>query len=209
VNKLKFPVVVLGLLMALAALSLSGCFGEEYIGPPTPPPVVVDPVNPCADDATLCVPAAALRDTGEVVFQQCSGCHGPEGQGERGPRVANSDFVMNNRQGVINLILRGNQETMPLYPVLVVNGDSIWGGGMPAWHEFLTNHEIAGVLSYLRGVLNDSLVTNCDPNNRDDQGRPICTKTARTQTDMDKDTVAVWEVKAVRDSLIADSVIAF
>jgi hypothetical protein len=143
----------------------------------------------------------ALRDTGAVVFQNCAGCHGDVGQGGRGPALANSDFFMNNRQIVINLVLRGNQED-PLYiDSLVVNGVTYQGGGMPAQAGYYTDRQLAAVLTYLRSVLNDSLVLSCDPNTLDENFMPTCVKQERTQAAMDLDIVAPWEVKAVRDSL--------
>jgi mono/diheme cytochrome c family protein len=204
-NKLKISTASTGVLvLALAALSLNGCFGTDSSDDP----------NPCADDASLCLPREALRDTGEVYFGNCSGCHGENGngQGHGGPRLGNSDFFMNNRQRVINLVLRGNQETPPYIPTFVINGDTIHGGGMPAWgtpagEGGLSNVQIAGILTYIRSVLNDSLVTNCNPAVTDPNGHPICTKTARSAMDMDLDTVAVWEVKAVRDTLIDKGVL--
>lgn len=197
---MKKPAAVLGFLtLGLAAFALSGCFGEEYQGPPTPPPVVVS--NPCADNDTLCIPRAVLRDTGEVIFQNCSGCHGTEGEGGRGPQLANSDFFMNNRLRVINLVLRGNYGDPPYIDTLVVNGVVWLGGGMPPHRDVLSDLEIAGVLTWLRSVKNDSTVTNCNPDVLDENLMPTCTKTARNPSEMELDTVAVWEVKAVRDTL--------
>jgi hypothetical protein len=57
-----------------------------------------------------------------------------------------------------------------------------------------SNFYIASILTWLRSVRNDSLVTDCT-------APGVCTKTARSAADMKRDTVAVWEVKAVRDTL--------
>lgn len=134
---------------------------------------------------------AALIDTGTSVYSMnCAGCHGAVGQGERAPQVANSDFVQQNRQRVIDILLAGNTDS------IYVNGVRQEGGGMPEWGSSLSNLEIAGVLTYIRSVLNDSLVTGCTTGDN-----PVCTKTARTQADMVADTVAVWEVKAARKAL--------
>jgi mono/diheme cytochrome c family protein len=176
---------VFALSALVGVLAISGCFPSDG----------GDKKNGNTYDS-LHVPRAILRDTGAVVYAaNCVGCHGGEGQGERGPQVANSDFVMNNRERVIKILLQGNVDS------LRVNGVFYDGGGMPAWGDQFSNLEIAGILTYFRSVLNDTLVTNCNPNNLDANSQPICERTARNPADMDLDSVAVWEVKAVRDTL--------
>jgi hypothetical protein len=139
--------------------------------------------------------AQPLRDSGAVVYaENCAGCHGDRGEGAHGPILANSDFLMNNRQLSIHLVLRGNQVEPMTVPSLTVRGRQITGGGMPGWHDILTDYQIASVLSYLHGVLNDSLVISCTSDE-------VCTTTPRTAADMAKDYVLPSEVKAVRDSL--------
>jgi mono/diheme cytochrome c family protein len=146
---------------------------------------------------SLHVSGAQMRLVGDTVFRNnCSGCHGVYGEGGHGPLVANSSFVANNRRLIQVLVLRGNTGEPKTVDTLVVNGRVIVGGGMPAWHEILTNKEIASVLTYLRSVLNDSTVVSCTGGDES-----VCVKTARSAGDMAKDTVAVWEVKAIRDSL--------
>ncbi|MCD6023266.1 MAG: cbb3-type cytochrome c oxidase subunit [Fibrobacteria bacterium] len=175
----------------LAAFALAACSKDD--GPTAPP---VD-----TNDSTY-VSADTLRAVGATVFaNNCSGCHGTNGEGSHGPAVANSDFFMNNRQVIINLVLRGNTSNPPYIDSMVVNGRLVLGGGMPAWHDILTNKEIASVLTYLRSVLNDSTVVSCTSGDQ-----PVCTKVARTPAAMAMDTVAFREVMAVRDSLKAKGV---
>ncbi len=136
---------------------------------------------------------AMLRDSGDVLFtDNCSGCHGAMGEGGRGPRVGNSDFLMNMRERVISILIRGNMDTV------VVNGQCVTGGGMPPGggndEVAQSNFKIASILTYVRTVLNDSIPTNCNTNGE-------CTMTARTDTQIAQDSLAVWEVKAVRDTL--------
>jgi hypothetical protein len=109
---------------------------------------------------------------------------------------------MNNRQTVINLVLRGNVSNPPYIDSMVVNGRLIYGGGMPYWHDVLTNKEIASVLTYLRSVLNDSTVVSCTSGDQ-----PVCTMVARTPAAMAVDTVSVKDVKLVRDTLLAAGII--
>jgi hypothetical protein len=184
-KKTKLGLVAAGI-SALLLVSLTGCEKKK------------DPISsgdPCVDSPSLCVPRAMLKDTGEVLFtENCGGCHGSlgNGDGHGAPRVANSDFFMNNRTRVISILLRGNQDT------LHVNGECRNGGGMSAGggNEDIknSNFRIASILTWLRSVRNDSTVSNCT-------APGVCTKVARNPTEMDLDTVAVWEVKAVRDTL--------
>jgi mono/diheme cytochrome c family protein len=177
----------LHVLALLVIATLTGCFGTDG---------GKDKSNPCAADASLCTPRGDLRDTGAVVFIGCAGCHGENGEGGRGPNVANSDFVMNPayRERLIHIVLAGNMDS------LRVNGVFVPGGGMPE-HTWLTDLEIAGALTYIRSVLNDTLVTDCAPQPEEEFEQSPCVRTARTATEMDLDSVAVWEVKAVRDTL--------
>lgn len=173
--------------LGLASVLLTACGDDSSSGP------MGD------NDNALYVSKQALIDTGTVVFEgSCSGCHGPagNGQGHGAPVLANSDYVMGSKERLIRTVLQGVNEP------IVVNGQEYAGGGMPAWQDMLTNHEIAGVLTYIRAVLNDSLVSNCVAN-PNDEFDITCTKTARNPADIASDSVAVWEVKAVSDTLTA------
>lgn len=149
---------------------------------------------------------AVLIDSGAAIFaNSCTGCHGSEGKGVAGstPPLANSDFFMNNRRRVIEILLEGTTDS------LLVNG-VIYTGEMPAGGgEEKTDFQIAAMLTYLRAVKNDSTVTSCqpyDPNNpatQDPEGFAICTKVARDPAVIAVDSVSVAEVKAIRDSLAA------
>jgi mono/diheme cytochrome c family protein len=183
-KKIALRILVPGL-SVLAMAALVGCFGTD------------------SDKKSETVDAQALRDSGETVFaDNCSGCHGEHGEGAHGPALANSDWLMNHRQLAIHLVLRGNQEDPPTVPTLTVRGKDYTGGGMPGWHDVLTDYQVASVLTYLRGVLNDSTVVSCDPTTDDGNGNYICVTTKRSQSDMDNDYVTDKEVKAVRDSLL-------
>lgn len=182
----RFAVIAL-IGFGLAALSLSGC--NKSTDPEAP-------FNPCLDNDSLCVSKAVLLDTGEFIFQTCAGCHGSEGEGGRGPNVRNSDYAMGSRERLIRTVLNG----VVYGDSITVNGHVWQGGEMPSWRDIYSNVEIAGVLTYIRSVLNDSLVSNCVVN-PEDEFDVTCTKTARLPADMAKDTIAVWEVKAVKDTL--------
>jgi cytochrome c553 len=151
----------------------------------------------CTGNDSLYICREVLIDTGTAIFAEtCTGCHGDagNGQGHGGPVIANSDYAMGSTERLVVTLLNG------VNAPITVNGRSYPGGTMPAWAESFSNTGIAGLATYIRSVLNDSLVTNCvtDPN---DPEIITCTKTARTPTDIRNDTVPVWQVKAVRDTL--------
>ena len=171
--------------LAFGAAALAGVFAITGCFPTD------DDDDGVKNDPNDYIVRSVLVDTGVAVYGlNCTGCHGNVGQGERAPQVANSDFVQQNRQRVIDILLAGNTDS------LYVNGVRQDGGGMPEWGSSLSDLEIAGVLTYIRSVLNDSLVTGCTTGEN-----PVCTKTARTQAEMAVDTVAVWEVKKARKDL--------
>ena len=94
-----------------------------------------DPTQPPAANPE--VVAAAGGVDGAVVFgQRCAGCHGGDGSGGIGPRLAGGRVVAN---------FPDPQEQI----AVVTNGR----GGMPAFGERLTPEEIAAVVDYTRTVL--------------------------------------------------------
>lgn len=143
------------------------------------------------------VPRQMLQDTGALVFQySCWGCHGPEGRGYAGvvPPVANSDFFMADRQRAITIVLGGHSDS------IFVNG--LWyQGDMSPWTDVLDNIQIAGVLTYLRTVQNDSTVVSCNSQTVDGDGFPVCVKTPRSPAAIATDSVSIREVRLLRESL--------
>jgi len=138
----------------------------------------------------------ALIDTGMVLVQgNCTGCHGSELRGNAGsiPPLANSDFFMADRRRVAGILINGREDS------IFVNGQW-YQGTMPSFN-FFTDYEIAGILTYIRAVLNDSTVVSCNSSTLDDNGFAICQKTERTPSEVAADSVPVSLVTAVRDSL--------
>ena len=100
----------------LAVLPLAGCGGDdggESAGPP--PQQVVD-----QGDAT------AGR---EVFGQNCAACHGGDGQGGSGPRLA-GEQAYTDPEAVVGQIRNG-------------------GGGMPAFEDRLSAQELADVSAFV------------------------------------------------------------
>jgi mono/diheme cytochrome c family protein len=186
---IRKPFALTATLSLTAVLALSGCLGsDDGDNGGTPPPAAVDWTR------------QQLLDSGEVFFAgTCSGCHGSEGEGSRGPQVAYSDYVMGDKFRLAQTVLEGlpsNGDT------IVVNGVKYAQGGMPA-HSYLRDEEVAGIVTYLRVVFNDSLMTNCVVS--PDGGSSTCTKVARTAEDIASDSISVAFVASVRDSLGLDA----
>jgi len=88
---------------------------------------------------------AARLARGKATFQgTCSTCHQAEGQGLANvfPPLAKSDYLMADKERSIQVVLAG------LSGPIEVNGQQ-FDNVMPGW-SFLTDHEIADVLTYVR-----------------------------------------------------------
>jgi mono/diheme cytochrome c family protein len=154
--------------------------------------------NPCVDSAVPCTRLSTMVDTGTIIFQNCSGCHGMEGHGYSGatPPLANSDFFMNNRKLIMKIVLLGYDSA------ITVNGLQ-YQSTMPTWAETFSDFQIASVLTYIRTQLNDSTVVSCDNTQFDENGFAICVKTPRTVEARVSDFITKAEIAHMRDSLDA------
>jgi mono/diheme cytochrome c family protein len=105
---------------ALAALPLAGCGGDDSGGPSGPPPQqVVD-----QGDAAK----------GEQVFaDNCAACHGADGEGGSGPKLAGDQAYTD--------------------PAVVVDQIRDGGGGMPSFRDRLSAQELADVSAFVVGDL--------------------------------------------------------
>jgi mono/diheme cytochrome c family protein len=86
---------------------------------------------------------------GASVFQQnCSSCHGAQGQGEPGvfPPLAGNPVVTGDPQKVIGIVTGG------LHGSIQVKGQT-YNGMMPAWKGTLSNNQIAAAITYIRSGL--------------------------------------------------------
>ena len=181
-TSLRIPLILVG----ATALLLSACITDDEKEPEGEP-------SPTRQ---------MLLDSGAVAYNSCSGCHGTSGEGGRGPVLANSDYVMGSKERIIRTVLNGLIDS----DTIVVNGDTIVGGGMPFWRSDVTPVEeggisdfnIAAILTYIRVTMNDSLVTGCT---HDPQAGTVCTFEARSEADILSDSVSVEMVTAVRDTL--------
>jgi ubiquinol-cytochrome c reductase cytochrome b subunit len=147
-------IVVVGII----ALSIYGqvtTMIKQAAAPPSPPESVVL----SAEAATMpsggggAAPGgSATNSAGAKVFSNnCSSCHGAQGQGVPGtfPPLANNPVVTGDPEKVIGIVLGG------LHGSIQVNGQT-YNGMMPAWKGTLSNKDIADVISYIRGGLGNN-----------------------------------------------------
>jgi mono/diheme cytochrome c family protein len=170
-----------GLLLSLLLVSCSTASKKQ-----------AEPVIDSTPVDSLAVPRALLLDSGRVFFQSCAVCHGKNGRGGRGPTLANSDYVQGDRERLIRTVLDGVREPIR------VNGVRWKTGEMLGWAETWDDFKIAAVLTYVRAVLNDSLVTSCIPEDVESGTWASCNTTPRNPADIATDSVSVRDVAAMR-----------
>lgn len=117
-----------GLKLALAAVGVAGALGLMAAGPvtmaPAPQPALVQ-VAQAADQATL------MREGAPLYTKECAICHGANGQGGDGPKLAgNTD--LKNGGGVASQILQGAVEH-----------------GMPPFADVLKDGQIAAITTFV------------------------------------------------------------
>ena len=99
--------------------------------------------------AASTVGASPRVAAGQTVYaQNCSSCHGADGQGNPGvfPPLAGNPFVTGDPKKVIGVLENGLQGPIS------VNGKT-YNGQMPAWKAQLSPKDIANVITYIRGGL--------------------------------------------------------
>jgi len=89
--------------------------------------------------------------SGAEVFTKCAACHQQNGQGMAGswPPLAGSEWLVNNPQVPIRIVLHGLQGP------ITVKGQS-FNNAMQAWQDQLSDEEIAAVLTYERSSWGNS-----------------------------------------------------
>jgi len=135
---MKFSTLGRTLVFLIAAMSLQACAQES------------DPQSAAGSDTAVHdaeVAAGTVGDVaaaGEAVFlANCAACHQPTGQGLPGafPPLAQSDFLLGNRQEVMQAALFG------LSGPITVNGQD-YNGVMPSM-GYLPDEDLAAVLTYV------------------------------------------------------------
>jgi nitrite reductase (NO-forming) / hydroxylamine reductase len=128
----------------LAGFALAGCGQKEQ--QPSAPPAARDTAT-AVHDAEVASAGQSKEQriaAGRKVYQNvCQACHGVEGKGLPGafPPVANSDWIAENKDRLIEVILKG------LSGPIVVNGQQ-YNAVMPPM-AYLSDVDIANVLSFV------------------------------------------------------------
>ena len=86
----------------------------------------------------------SLADSGKIIYETyCLACHQEDGSGvpNMNPPLIKTDWVLGDSTRLINVVLKGLKNAE-------INGDSY--SNEMASHEFLTDNQIAEVLTYVR-----------------------------------------------------------
>ncbi len=158
-------VVSLAIILGLTFWSQASIVAKQAAAPPPPPPVAAAATTTTASTgsapAATAAPAAggaAKADGASVFSQNCSSCHGAQGQGTPGafPPLANNPTVTGDPAKVIDIVTNG------LHGSIQVAGQT-YNGMMPAWKGNLTNDQIAAVITYIRGSLGSNKASAVTP----------------------------------------------
>ncbi|MEA1784806.1 PQQ-dependent sugar dehydrogenase [Arenibacter sp. GZD96] len=102
----------------------------------------------------------------QTYYRYCSACHQLNGKGASGrfPPLINTDWVTGDKVRLIKVILNGMEGSLQI-------GDEVYNGVMPQ-HGFLSDEEIAEVLTYIRssfGNAADAVTTDLVESVRSEQ----------------------------------------
>ncbi|MCC5908271.1 MAG: cytochrome c, partial [Balneolaceae bacterium] len=111
------------------------------------------------DEAAEADPEATLADftdeereryeRGSYLYATCMACHGAEGEGASGigPPLAGSEWVQQDEEAIIRILLHGFEGGVAEFPRRAVNITGV----MPA-HGFLSDEELAAIMTYMRNT---------------------------------------------------------
>ncbi|MEX1135548.1 MAG: PVC-type heme-binding CxxCH protein [Balneolales bacterium] len=90
-----------------------------------------------------------LYNLGEQHFRSCMACHGPEGQGMSGigTRLNGSRWVQGDPEALVRIVLHGFSSDFATRGITI-------SGVMPS-HDYLSDKEIAGILTFIRQSWNN------------------------------------------------------
>ena len=132
--RIKLPLVVLLALTGSFSLSVAGQPGAN----PAPganranPEVFIQLAQAEPNQATL------MSEGGPLFARNCSPCHGNNGQGEAGPKLAGNPFVA-TPGNIITQIFQGNEDH-----------------GMPPFADLLNDRQIAAIATFVRNSWGNS-----------------------------------------------------
>lgn len=144
---------------------------------------------------------AKLIELGEQTFQgNCSGCHYPNGEGHspHTPPLRHSDFLMASKERFMRIMLLGIPNDVDTATTITVNGIDYVGQGMGAIGADFSDTTLAGLLTFLRVVFNDTLATNCGAPTLDEDSNPVANCTLVPRPEAATDSVMPDEIAALR-----------
>ena len=92
-------------------------------------------------------PATTLDDGEAIYMTRCMSCHQTDGAGIAGvfPPLNETDWVVGDKGRLIRIVLDGMMGETEVQGV-------VYSGAMPPWKTFLSDQEIADVLTYIRNA---------------------------------------------------------
>jgi len=139
------------IIVAIVGLSFYAQIGiqeKQAAGPPSlsEAQILAEPAEAApATGATGAAASAGTSAAGAQVFSQnCTSCHGANGQGQPGvaPPLAGNPFVTGDPNAVINVVENG------LHGQTVMG--QTFGAAMPPWKGTLSKSDLAAVITYIR-----------------------------------------------------------
>jgi len=108
-------------------------------------PVTASQVAAQTRALSVSAPVPAVIDAQMVYVNNCSGCHGANGQGaiNIAPPLVKNSVVTGDPTLVIRAVVRGM-----IGPIK--ERGTTWNGSMPTWNGTLSNAQLAAVITYIR-----------------------------------------------------------
>ncbi len=100
-----------------------------------------------ATAAVAFVAMPPLDDGEEIYLSRCMSCHQTDGMGIAGvfPPLVETDWVTGDKGRLIRLVLDGMMGEVKV-------GGVVYSGAMPPWKSYLSDEEVAALLTYVRGA---------------------------------------------------------
>ena len=137
---MKKTYIVLSIILAIGLVSCGGTV--EYSDPSTTPEVKTEVTETTKKTGEKTANMANYSAGEEVYKTTCKACHQENGQGIAGvfPPLANSDYLLEDKNRAIKIVLEGSSEEM------VVNGETYNGIMTP---QNLKNQQVVDVINYV------------------------------------------------------------
>ena len=92
-------------------------------------------------------PTTALDDGEAIYMTRCMSCHQTDGAGIAGvfPPLNETEWVVGDKGRLIRIVLDGMMGETEVQGV-------VYSGAMPPWKTFLSDEEVAAVLTYIRNA---------------------------------------------------------